>query len=115
MPSVATTSLRGKNDARSHAHQPRGTRRLRGAHTLAGTCAQRYGNPASAGGRDPCVTADLLCLLWGALVLHVDRSPLVSVGRPAINPPRPPDPRDIPPRLRPPPRPGRPSGRRPRP
>src|SRR5215831_7572625 len=36
------------------------------------------------GGRDPCVTADLLCLLWGAIVLHVDRSPLVVADRPLI-------------------------------
>src|SRR5262249_34896453 len=115
MPAVAATSLRGKNDARNRAHQPRGARRLQGAHTLAGTCAQRYRNPASAGGRAPCVTADLLYLLWDALVLHVDRSSRVCSVQTDITPPRPPSPRESPRRLRLHPRPGRPSGRRPRP
>src|SRR5262249_5698118 len=32
-----------------HDHQPRGARKLRGASTLAGTCAQRYLNHASDG------------------------------------------------------------------
>src|SRR5829696_8555123 len=67
------------------------------------------------GSSDPCITADLLRLLWGALVLQGERSLLVCAGRTAINPPRPQSPSDSPPRLRPPPRPGRPSGRRPRP
>src|SRR5215831_21104989 len=68
-----------KNGAIGHAHQPRGARRLRGAHTLAGTCPQRYVNHASAGGgRDSCVTADTLCPLEETIVLHVTSSTLTA-------------------------------------
>ena len=56
-PSWARHKTARQNDSLGHTHPPRGAWMLRGAHTLPGTCAERYRNNAyegTAGRRSAC-------------------------------------------------------------